>query len=134
MRTNYKISREYAKQVGKRLVRLRNESELTQELAAEKMGIDRSLLSQFESGMRAPDVKSWILLASFYGVSTDYIAGTSTHRLFKGFSTCDKLDIDVLTPTARHLLFEFYHSLLNCPDMTNDKGKKGAVKKVPKIE
>ncbi len=113
MGKEYGIDREYAIEVGKRLIGLRKEKGLSQVEACEKMNIDRTLLSQWEGGLRTPDVESWITLASFYGVSTDYIAGTSTHRVFKGFSTSDKIDFDRLNDLGRSLLFDYYHMLIN---------------------
>ncbi len=123
MGNDYRISREYKKAVGKRLADLRNELGLTQAEVAEQIEVDRALVSQWENGIRTPDVPSWIKLASFYNVSTDYIAGTSTQRTFKGSSTSDKLDLDKLSPFGRHLIFNLYHSLIEEPD-TREQVKK----------
>ncbi len=112
MGRNYKIDREFALAVGKRLTALRKEKNLTQAEASEQMGVERTLLVQWENGVRTPDVDSWITLASFYGVSTDYIAGTSIHKEFKSFATSDKLDIDRLNDVGKSLLFDYYHMLL----------------------
>ena len=52
---------------------LRKKRGLTQIALQMQIGIDQSLLSQFESGKRIPPTDTLIILADFYGVSIDYI-------------------------------------------------------------
>ncbi len=116
----YQIYKEAPKSVGKRLEELRKERGISQQELADKIGVKRAEIAQWEMGARTPDVDAWIILASFFGVSTDYIAGTSSHRYFKGASTSDKLDLDRLNEKGKHILFDTYHRLIN-DDETNNK-------------
>ena len=52
---------------------LRKKRGLTQIALQMQIGIDQSLLSQYESGKRIPPTDTLIILADFYGVSIDYI-------------------------------------------------------------
>ncbi|MBQ7794023.1 MAG: helix-turn-helix transcriptional regulator [Clostridia bacterium] len=121
MDKDLKIEREYSKEVGERLRTLRTASGMTQFAVAEKLGIERTLVAQWENGVRLPDVQSWINLATLFNVSSDFICGTSPQRTFKGRSTSDKLDIDKLNEVGRHILFSMYHTLLDCPATSHFK-------------
>lgn len=107
-----KFECESAKSVGMRIAELRNEKGYTQKELAEKVGTDRSMVAAWESGMRMPDVDSWIKLALEFEVSCDYICGTSKSRVYKGMSISDKLDLNRLNDLGRHMLFEYYHMLV----------------------
>lgn len=107
------MERESAKAVGARIARLRHENGWTQRELAEKIGANRSSIAGWEKGCRMPDVESWFNLALVFGVSTDYIGGTSMQRVFKGNSISDKLDIEKLNDLGKHMLFEVYHLLLD---------------------
>jgi transcriptional regulator with XRE-family HTH domain len=61
--------------IGKRIQLLRKSKKITQEEAAEKMGIVRSTYANYESGKREPDFDTTKLIADFYGVSVDYLLG-----------------------------------------------------------
>ncbi len=106
------IDRESKRAVGERIAMLRKEMRLTQAELAERIGSERRVIAAWESGGRLPDVESWIKLAAEFGVSCDFIAGTSTSRVFKSKSLCDKIDLNRLNEFGRHMLFEYYHMLL----------------------
>lgn len=115
------FSRESVKEVGRRIAMLRDEIKLTQNALAQKVGVSRSILSGWESGCRYPDVNSWYRLALIFGVSTDYIAGTTSQRITKGASLSDKLDLNKLNDEGRDMLFEFYHMLLKREGFCEEK-------------
>lgn len=106
------LKRESPDLIGSRIAELRKEMGLNQQELADKINVSRALISEWECGDRKPDVSSWIKLAEFFGVSTDYISGTSNHRIYKGQSFSDKLDIKRLNEKGVDMLFEFYHMLL----------------------
>lgn len=58
-----------------RLKELRNEKELSQEELAKQSGLSRSAVSAWESGTRVPSAAAIIVLAKFFGVSSDYLLG-----------------------------------------------------------
>lgn len=52
---------------------LRKERKLTQIALQMQTGIERALLSKFETGERVPPTETLLVLADFYNVSIDYI-------------------------------------------------------------
>lgn len=106
------IESESAEEIGKRIAMLRKEKGWTQQELAEKIGTNRSSVAGWEKGCRRPDIDSWFNLALVFGVSTDYISGTSSQRTFKGNSISDKIDLEKLNDMGSHMLYEFYHMLL----------------------
>lgn len=117
------LERESAKLVGERIAGLRNERGLLQHELAKEINVSRELISEWECGDRLPDVNSWIKLATFFEVSCDYICGASTHRVFKGRSFSDKLDINRLNEKGVDMLFEFYHMLLRREEFVKNTDK-----------
>ncbi len=63
-----------------RLYTLRNERDLTQQLAAEGMGIPFSTYRRYEKNEREPTASVLVQMADFYGVSLDYLVGRSDRR------------------------------------------------------
>jgi len=60
---------------------LRNKQSLTQADIADKLGISQTTYDRYETGDIEPGLGSIILLADFYGVSTDYILGRTKYSL-----------------------------------------------------
>ena len=60
-----------------RLKELRLEEQLTQITLAEKTGLSQSSIAKWESGKRTPTLECQIILAKFFNVSLDYLAGLS---------------------------------------------------------
>ena len=58
--------------VGDKLRILRKERCLTQEQLAEKLGIKRATISNYEIGRRTPHLSELRKIAEFYGVGLDY--------------------------------------------------------------
>lgn len=63
-----------------RLRKLRMERGLTQAEAADLTGIDRVSYTRFERGIRVPPADKLVILADFFGVTTDYLLGRSDIR------------------------------------------------------
>ena len=63
-----------------RLQKLRMERGLTQAEAADLTGIDRVSYTRFERGIRVPPADKLVILADFFGVTTDYLLGRSDIR------------------------------------------------------
>lgn len=64
---------------GSRIKNLRNAKGLTQEELAKQLGISRSALSLYELEKREPDIDTFKKIASFFGVSTDYLNGSTNN-------------------------------------------------------
>ena len=63
--------------IGKQLKSLRKSQKMTQQSVADKVGITRATLSNYEIDRRTPDLKTLRKLAECYGVGLDYF-GIST--------------------------------------------------------
>lgn len=69
-------------QIGSRLQELRKARKLTQQQLAEKMGVTRATVSNYEVGRRAPHISELQRFAEFYGVGLDYFGVASTDEIF----------------------------------------------------
>ena len=56
-----------------RLKQLRLEKKLTQQQAANAVGMTRSVISGYETELRLPSLDILVSLAHLYGVTTDYL-------------------------------------------------------------
>ena len=56
-----------------RLRQLRLEKKLTQQQAANAVGVSRSVISGYETELRLPSLDILVSLAHLYGVTTDYL-------------------------------------------------------------
>lgn len=61
--------------LGQRLAELRKFKGLSQYEMAERLGVSRGKLANYEQGSRQPDFDTLSKLADFFGVSTDYLLG-----------------------------------------------------------
>ena len=58
--------------VGEKLRTLRKEKKLTQQEAADKLGVKRATISNYEIGRRSPHLSELRRIAEFYGVGLDH--------------------------------------------------------------
>ena len=58
-----------------RLKELRTERDVGQVELADKLGVSKAIISMWENGLREPKLSNLILLAEYFGVSIDYLAG-----------------------------------------------------------
>jgi transcriptional regulator with XRE-family HTH domain len=68
--------------IGKKLQQLRKGRKLTQQQLAEKMGVTRATVSNYEVGRRTPHLSELERLAEFFGVGLDYFGVASTDEVF----------------------------------------------------
>ena len=61
-----------------RITELRKEKGLSQVSLAKEPGVDCSTIAKYETGDRLPDIVMLCKLASFFGVSTDYLLGRTS--------------------------------------------------------
>lgn len=76
--------------LGEKLRKLRTQKEWTQEQLANKLGIDKSAVSQYESCLRLPSLNILIKLCYTFNLSADYF-------LEININNCLKIPIDDLT-------------------------------------
>ena len=58
-----------------RLKELRNEKSLSQSQLANATGLSQSAIAFWETGQRIPNAQAIIILARYFGVTTDYLLG-----------------------------------------------------------
>ena len=102
--------------VGKKLQELRKARKLTQQQLAEKMGVTRATVSNYEVGRRAPHLSELKRFAEFYGVGLDYFGVASTDEIFDLLSRAKAVfENDSISKDAKdelHLaLMRFYLSI-----------------------
>lgn len=68
--------------IGAKLKTLRKGRKLTQEKAAEMLGITRATVSNYEVGRRSPHISELKRIGEFYGVGLDYFGIVSTDEIF----------------------------------------------------
>lgn len=66
--------------LAERLLALRTERGLTQEEAAEKIGVSNKTYSKWETGATSPDLETVVRLAQAFGITTDSLLGLSDSR------------------------------------------------------
>ena len=67
-----------------RLIELRKEKGLTQGELADKIGISRQSVTLYEREARIPDIEVLAKIASYFGVSADYLIGLEDARTHEG--------------------------------------------------
>lgn len=97
------------KQSGERIRQLRIHRGYTQEMLAQKLSIDRSLLSHVEAGKKGCSVDSLVQLASIFGVSMDYLVLGTVHRASSKSVNTEQLRERI--ETLIHHLEEFERNL-----------------------
>ena len=60
-----------------RLRELRTQSNYSQQDLADKMGVTKQTISQYERGVRKPDMDTLTALCDIFNVSSDYLMGKS---------------------------------------------------------
>lgn len=71
-----------SKEIGQKLKHLRKSRKITQQEVAEKVGLQRSTLSNYEIGRRSPHIKELQKLAEAFGVGLDYFGVQNTDEVF----------------------------------------------------
>lgn len=67
----------YSEIFAQRIKKARNDTGFTQEEVSKETGIIRSTIAKYEIGTLQPDLEKLGILADFYGVSIDWLLGTS---------------------------------------------------------
>lgn len=76
----------------KTLKKLRKNNKLTQKELADKIGVARTTLANYEQGTRFPDKETLLMIADFFDVSLDYLVGRSpADKIKKAISDDEEL-------------------------------------------
>lgn len=79
-----------------RLRELRTEKNLLQKDLAEKLGVDRTTYSKYESGASEPNYETLLKLADIFDVSIDYLLGRDEKEKKPASDSTDGLDPELL--------------------------------------
>lgn len=80
---------------GNVLKTLRLKANMTQSQLAQKLGVTKSVISAYETGLRMPSYDILIHIAQIYNVSTDYLLGLE-HKQEIDLSGLTREEIDAL--------------------------------------
>lgn len=80
---------------GDTLKSLRKKENMTQAQLAQKLGLTKSVISAYETGLRLPSYDILICIAKIYNVSTDYLLGIE-HKQNIDLSGLSQEEIDAL--------------------------------------
>ena len=87
------------KTLGARIAELRKEKGLNQVGLALKLNVSQKMISAYESGLHQPSIDTLIEISKIFGVSVDYLIGTSNVKL-----PAEKLMKDSVNPAEIELL------------------------------
>lgn len=85
---------------GSALKTLRLKTNMTQSQLAQKLGLTKSVISAYETGLRLPSYDILIHIAKIYNVSTDYLLGLE-HKQEIDLSGLSQQEIDALLNLIR---------------------------------
>ena len=71
---------DHEKIFAQRVYELRKKRNMNQKELGEVVGLTAKSISTIESGLRSTTIEKLILLAQFFGVSTDYLLGLKDER------------------------------------------------------
>lgn len=91
-----------------RVKSLRKQSDMTQEEVADRLNVTKQTISQYERGLRRPDMESLEEISELFNVSTDYLLGKSDITI----QIVDEEDLAILRDKQFRLLY-YYYTLLN---------------------
>ena len=69
--------------IGEKIIELRKKDNLTQEKLAEKIGVSRQTLSNWENNNIQPSIDMLIRLSNYFSVSTDYMLGLEERKFIE---------------------------------------------------
>lgn len=84
---------------------LRKNHNLTQAELGKQIGLSKAVISKYENGMGYPTLDMLVLIADYFGVTTDYLLGVSKSKTID-VSSLTETQID----TVYKLIAEFHKS------------------------
>lgn len=101
--------------IGRKLRTLRKGKKLTQQDVADRLGLVRATVSNYEVGKRTPHLSLLKKFAEFYGVTLDYFGVTSNDEIFELISRAREVfnNEDISAKTKEDLYKEFMRLYLN---------------------
>ena len=80
---------------GNTLKRLRRKNDMTQEQLSQRLGLTKSVISAYETGLRMPSYDVLIAIARIFKVTTDFLLGVEQKQEvdFSGLTEAEKTAI-----------------------------------------
>lgn len=100
---------------GARIKRLRKEASMTQTELAEKIGVKRSSIANWESGRRFPECEILMKMSYVFKTPIDYFYGLSNHRYNIQIPDYIEIDLSKLNSVGVSMLCEYYNFLAANP-------------------
>ena len=97
----------YFPEIGARMKDLRRNRNISQTELAKHLGVSKSVISSYETGVHFPPYDILIKIANLFDVSTDYLLGVTDYR---------KINVDGLTERQIEAVLLIVHELkaINC--------------------
>ena len=93
--------------IGDKLKTLRKSQKLTQQAVADKVGITRATISNYEINRRTPHLKDLQRLAEFYGVGLDYFGVSTADEVFDLLARAKQVfESDQISTERKNELFD----------------------------
>lgn len=101
--------------IGKKLKTLRKGKKLTQQDVADRLGLVRATISNYEVGRRTPHLSELKRFAEFYGVTLDYFGVSESDEIFELMSRAKEVfrNENIPVQTKEDLYKEFMRLYLN---------------------
>lgn len=101
--------------IGRKLRTLRKGRKLTQQDVADRLGLVRATVSNYEVGKRTPHLSLLKKFAEFYGVTLDYFGVSTNDEIFELVSRAREVfnNDDIPTKTKEELYKEFMRLYLD---------------------
>lgn len=92
--------------IGAKLKILRKGRKLTQEQLADRLGVNRATISNYEIGRRLPNLNDLKRFAEFYGVGLDYFGVVSKDEMFDLLSRArDVFESDAISKEQKEEIY-----------------------------
>ena len=101
--------------IGRKLRTLRKGRKLTQQDVADRLGLVRATVSNYDVGKRTPHLSLLKKFAEFYGVTLDYFGVTTNDEIFELLSRAREVfnNDEIPTQTKENLYKEFMRLYLD---------------------
>ncbi len=90
----------------RRLRSLRQQNKLTQEQLAKRIGLTKSVVSAYETGIRMPSYDALLSISRIFKVSCDFLLGNET-------SNIDNIDLSGLTIDEKQSIINLIKTMKN---------------------
>ncbi len=106
--------------IPERLKLLRAERRMTQSTLANILGVPRSTVANWESGLRRPPTSMCIKLCKFFDVTADFLYGTSIGRNIVTAPPTFRMNVNLLNNAGKQELLLYYDYLLTKDGFRNE--------------